>query len=83
MKLQLLDPTSVGEENEAFSIRVWKLSPSIRVLKTLRKSPKKIISTSVGLELLQMTLGDVPTRRLSPKRVRWGDPTSIGKGNEC
>ena len=29
-------PTSVGEENKAFFIRVWKPLPSRHVLKTLR-----------------------------------------------
>ena len=33
-------PTSVGKENEAFFIRVWKPLLSRRVLKTLRGSPK-------------------------------------------
>ena len=50
---------SVGDENETFLIRVWKLFSSKRVLKTLRearkgKSPKRTISASSGLELLQM-----------------------------
>ena len=33
-------PTSVGEENETLFIRVWKLLPSRRVLKTLKGSSK-------------------------------------------
>ena len=37
----LCDPSSVGEENETFFIRVWKPLPSRRVLKTLRGSPKE------------------------------------------
>ena len=32
----LSDPTSVGEGNETFLIRVWKPLPSRRVLKTMR-----------------------------------------------
>ena len=32
--------TSIGEENEAFFIRVWKPLPSRHVLKTLRRNPK-------------------------------------------
>ena len=49
-----LSPTLVGEENEAFLIRVWKSLPSKHVLKTLRgsvkwKSPKRTISVSGGL----------------------------------
>ena len=34
------DPTLVGEGNETFFIRVWKLLPSRRVLKTLSGSSK-------------------------------------------
>ena len=33
-------PNPVGEENETFFIRLWKPLSSIRVLKTLRGSPK-------------------------------------------
>ena len=36
----LWDPTSVGEENETFFIRMWKPLPNVRVLKTLREAPK-------------------------------------------
>ena len=46
------DPTSVGEENETFFIRVWKSLLSRRVLKTLRGSPKG--KTQRGQYLLQM-----------------------------
>ena len=35
---------------------MWKSLPSRRILKTLRESPKRIISTSDGLGLLQMVL---------------------------
>ena len=38
--VELLDSTSVGEENETPFIRVWKPLSSKRVLKTLRESPK-------------------------------------------
>ena len=37
----LWDPTSSGEENETFFIKVWKPLPSKRVLKTLRGSLKR------------------------------------------
>ena len=40
----LWDPTSVGEDNETFFIRVWKPLTSGHVLKTLRESPKRTIS---------------------------------------
>ena len=55
------DPTSVGEGNETFLIRVWKPLPRIRVLKTMRltticNGPKQSIFASSGLELLQMVL---------------------------
>ena len=43
-----------GKGNEAFLIRVWKLFPNGRVLKTLRGSLKRTISVSGGFELLQM-----------------------------
>ena len=41
--------------SEAFFIRVWFSLPSIRILKTLRESPKKTISASGGLEMLHKT----------------------------
>ena len=49
------DPTSVGEENEVFFIRVWKPLSNKHVLKTLRGSPKgktqkRTISASGGLK---------------------------------
>ena len=43
------DPTSIGEENEAFFIRVWKPLPSRHVLKTLRGSSKgKALKRTIG-----------------------------------
>ena len=45
---------SVGEKNVAFFISMWKLLPSKCVLKTLRKSPKRIIYASGGLGPLQI-----------------------------
>ena len=45
----LLDPTSVGQGNKAFFIRVWKPLLSRRILKTLKESLKRIISASGGL----------------------------------
>ena len=70
------DPTLVGEENEAFFIRVSKPLPSSRVFKTLRGSSKG--KTQRGQYLLvvglghykwyqSQTRGDVSTRRLSPE----------------
>ena len=53
----LRDPTLVGEENETFFIRVWKPLTNRHVLKTLRRSlqgKKMTLSTSGGLEILQM-----------------------------
>ena len=41
----------VGEEKEAFFIRMLKSLPSRRVLKTLRESPTRTISTYSGLGL--------------------------------
>ena len=56
----------VGEENEAFCIRVWKPLPSRRVLKTLRGSPKgkalRTISANGKLGPLQM-VSELDTRR--------------------
>ena len=37
---ELWDPTSVGERNEIFFIRIWKPLSSICILKSLRRSPK-------------------------------------------
>ena len=55
----LLDPTSVGEENETFFIRVWKPLPS-RQGKSEEESSNKTISVSGGLGLLHlMFLGRV------------------------
>ena len=51
-------PTLVGEENKPPLIRVWKPSPSRRVLKPWgkpeRESPKRTISASGGPGSLQM-----------------------------
>ena len=71
----LLDPTSVGEGNETFFIRVWKPHPSRRVLKTLRGSLKG--KSQIGQYLLVVDLGSckwyksqtldgVPTKTLAP-----------------
>ena len=48
----------IGEENEAFFIRVWKPLPSRRVLKILSEARKRkwTISASSGLWLLQMVI---------------------------
>ena len=70
------DPTSVGEENETFFIRVWKPLPSRRVLKPwgLRwyvtgQSGQYLLA--VGLSCYKWyqihTLSDVPAKRLSPE----------------
>ena len=45
----------VGEENETFFIRVWKLLPSKRILRTLRGSPKG--KSQRGQYLLGVGLG--------------------------
>ena len=72
----LWDPTSVGNENKTFFIRVWKPLPSIRILKTLRGSPKGKAQRgqyllAVGLGYYKwyqnQTLSGVPTRTLSHK----------------
>ena len=69
----LLDPTSVGEENKTFLIRVWKPLPSR--------------SVSGGLGLLQMV--SEPNTKRCAQRGRWDpkggglwDPTSVGEENE-
>ena len=50
----LLDPRShIGWKRER-SIRVWKPLPSRDILKTLMKNSKRTISSSGGLELLQL-----------------------------
>ena len=36
----IVDPTSIGEENETPFIRVWKPLPSRDIVKTLRESPR-------------------------------------------
>ena len=85
------------EENKTFFIRVWKPLTSRRILKTLRGSPKRTISASGELELLQMVLeldtgrcaiqglswtqGGVPTRMLGPE-VRWILRSHIDWGGE-
>ena len=46
--------TSVREKNKTFFIRVWKSLHSGCVLKTLRESSKRTISTSSGLGFLPM-----------------------------
>ena len=46
----LCDPTSIGEKNEEFFIRVRKPLPSRRAGKHKRKSPKKTISANDGLD---------------------------------
>ena len=53
------DPTSVGEGNETFFIRLWKLLPNRCVLKTLRESLKGKVQReqyllAVDFGLLQM-----------------------------
>ena len=66
----------VGEENEAFFIRVWKPFSSRHVLKTLRGSPKGKAQREqyllvVGLGCYKwyqsQTPSHVPARRLSPE----------------
>ena len=73
---RVCDPTSIGEENETFFIRVRKPLPSRRVLKTLRRSPKGKAQRgqyllAVGLGCYKwyqsQTQGGVPARTLSPE----------------
>ena len=70
--MEVWDPTSVGEENEAFFVRVWKPLPSRRVLKTLRESPKRTISASSGLGPLQIVsepdTGRCANKEAEPRR---------------
>ena len=89
-KLSLWYLTSVREENETSFIRVWKpLSSSI--LKTLRESPKRTISTSGGLGPLQsLSWRTVEWRRITLQRCVlscknyiyrfWGNCCTNGQG---
>ena len=56
----LWDPISVGERNETLLIRVWKPLPSRHIQSLERKpekeNPKRTISASGGLELIQRIL---------------------------
>ena len=86
---------------------MWKPLPSRHVLKTLRGSPKGkaergqyLLTVSLGCYkwYQSQTLGDVPAKRLSPRRGwtragvpartlgpeggRFRDPTSVGEENE-
>ena len=56
-----------GEGNETFLIIVCKPLPSRRVLKTLRESPKRTISASYELRLLQR----VKTRSVGLGCCKW------------
>ena len=87
----LWDPTSVGEGNKAFLVRVWKPLPSRRVLRTLRGSPKGKAQggqhqLAVGLGCYKryqsQSPGSMPVRTLGPQEGRLWDPTSVGEGNE-
>ena len=55
-------------KTETFFIRVWKPLPSIRVGNPERESPKRTISTNVGLELLQM-VSELDTGRCASKEA--------------
>jgi len=64
--------TSVGEDNETFFIRVWKPLPSIRVLKTLRgspkeKTPKRTISAN-GVIVSELDIGRCAKEEAKPRR---------------
>ena len=65
----LWDPTSVGEENKTFFIRVWKPLPSRSVLKPWGKVQRGQYLVVVDLGCYKwyqsQTPGDVTTRRLS------------------
>ena len=85
----LCDPTSVGEGNETFFIRMWKLLHSKCVLKNLRKpkreNSKKTISASGGLEPLQMVREPgtewCANKDIGPrKRVVWEIPHRLKRG---
>ena len=62
----------VGWGGETFFIRMWKLLPSIRILKTLRESPNRTISARGGLGLLQMVLesgtGQCANKEAEPRK---------------
>ena len=84
--------TSVGEENKAFLIRVWKPLPSRCVLKTLRGNTKG--KTQRGQYLLAVSLGCYKWYQSQTtgggKRGRWApkggglwDPTSVGEKNKA
>ena len=65
--------SSVGEENEAFFIRVWKPLPSRRNLKTFEEKPetenaKRTIFVSGGLRRLQM-VSELDTGRCASEDV--------------
>ena len=88
----LWDPTSAGEGNETFFIRVWKLFPRRRVLKTSRGSPKGKTQRgwqyllAVGLSCYKwyhsQTSNDVSARTLGLQEGGLWDLTSAGEENE-
>ena len=89
------DPTSVGERNEAFFIRVWKHLSSKCVLTTLKGSPKgKAVTNGIRArhratcERGSWALKGVDTRRCASKDAGtqrgWIGGSHIdGEGNEC
>ena len=59
----LWDPTSVGEENEASFVRVWKPLLNRHILKTLRQNPKGklqkgpyLLAVACGLDWMGWTI---------------------------
>ena len=77
---------TVGEENEAFFIRVWKPPSSRHVLKTLRENSKRTISASGGFERLKMVLetdtGQCASEDADPKGVDCEIPHQLERGTK-
>ena len=80
----------VGERNEAFLIRVWKLLYKQTHFKTvrltaIRNEPKRTISANSELELLQIVLEPVTRSEDagSSRRVDCEIPHRLGEGNEA
>ena len=85
-KFQILenleDPTSIGEENENFFIRVWKSLPSRHVLKTLKESPKGKAQRGPdigGFGLWAVTEFKEPFPTPIMKIKQWGIRSGVGR----
>ena len=73
---RMWEPTSVGEENEAFFVRVWKLLPSRCILKNLKGKAQRgqyLLAVDFGCYkwYQSQTLGDVLARRLNLEGGGW------------